>query len=70
MKENWAHSKGTQDWREAYKELKRGSMLNKEEGRREKGDGRWKMEDGSDWFQQRSGRSSLVPLFLRGESFR
>jgi hypothetical protein len=43
-------------------------MLNKEDGRREKGDGRWKMEDRSDWFQQRSGRFPLIPLFLRGES--
>jgi hypothetical protein len=30
-------------------------MLNKRERREEKGDGRWKMEDGSDGFQQRSG---------------
>jgi hypothetical protein len=45
-------------------------MLSKRERREEKGDGRWKMEDGSDWLDQHSGKSPLVPRFLWGESFR
>jgi hypothetical protein len=39
MKANWAHSKGTQDWREAYK----ASIFNPEEGR-EREEGRGKRE--------------------------
>jgi hypothetical protein len=45
-------------------------MLNGEEGREEKGDGRWKTEDGSDWLWKRIGKYPRAPLFLCEKSFR